>query len=301
MKYINGLVAILIAISFMACGQKEQKTESGISYTIVKEGNGRKPDAGGYWGINIAYFDHTGKQLFSSEDRGGTIEAPYQAPYPANGGLEECFNYVGEGDSAVFQVPADSLYKYTAGRMVPSDQAGTMMEVQIGVVVVYTRDEYIAKMEEDNKARADEEASMIEAYIAENNLNAQPTEEGVYIEILEPGTGEKPTAGQQVKVDYKGYVLDGTVFDTSIEEEAKAAGVFSPGRTYEPYGFSLVTGSVIQGWHIGVGNLAEGAKAKLIIPSRHAYGPQSRGPVIKPNSILVFDVELVEIVENEDN
>ena len=85
------------------------------------------------------------------------------------------------------------------------------------------------------------------------------------------------------------------------EEEAKAAGVYSPGRTYEPYGFTLVTGSVIQGWHIGVGQLAEGGKAKLIIPSRYAYGPQARGPVIKANSILVFDVELVEIVDDEGN
>ena len=301
MKYSNWILVGVMAISFFACAQQEQQTDSGITYTIVKQGSGTTPDIGGFWGINIAYFDHTGKKLFSSEDRGGTIETAYMAPYPANGGLEECFNYVGEGDSAVFQVPADSLYKYTAGRMAPEELVGTMMEVQIGVDAVYTRDEYLAKMEEANKARVEEELATIEAYIAENNIDAYATEEGVFVEIIEPGTGEKAQAGQQVKVAYKGYVLDGTVFDTSIEEEAKAAGVYNPGRAYEPYGFTMVTGSVIQGWHIGVGELAEGGKAKLIIPSRYAYGPQARGPVIKANSILVFDVELVEIVDDENN
>lgn len=291
----------LIAVGFMACSPKEQKTDSGITYTFVKKGTGETPDVGGYWGINIAYFDHTGKQLFSSAERGGTIETTYLAPYPTNGGLEECFNYVGEGDSAVFKVPADSLYLHTAGRMAPADQAGTMIEVRLGVAEVYSRAEYLAKMEENNKARVEEEVALIEAYIAENNINAQPTEEGVYIEIIEPGEGEKAQAGQQVKVDYKGYVLDGTVFDTSIEEEAKASGVYNPGRTYEPFGFTMVTGGVIQGWHIGLAQLAQGGKAKLIIPSRYAYGPQARGPVIKPNSILVFDVELVEIVDDESN
>lgn len=289
-----------MTVSIISCGQKEQKTDSGITYTVITKGSGETPDEGGYWGINIAYYDHTGKKLFASEDRGGTIETPYMAPYPANGGLEECFNYVGKGDSAVFQVPADSLYKYTAGRMTPPDMVGTMMEVQIGVASVYTRDEYLTKMEERDKARVDEEVALIEAYIEENNISAEPTEEGVYIEIIEPGTGEKAQAGQQVLVNYKGYVLDGTVFDTSIEEEAQAAGVYSPGRAYEPFGFTLVTGSVIQGWHIGIAELAEGGKAKLIIPSRFAYGPQARGPVIKPNSILVFDVELVDIVDDEN-
>lgn len=290
-----------MAISFLACSPKEQKTDSGITYTFITKGSGETPDMGGYWGINIAYFDHMGNQLFSSAERGGTIETAYLAPYPANGGLEECFNYIGEGDSAVFKVPADSLYKHTAGRMAPPDQAGTMMEVRIGVTNIYSRADYLAKMEEKDKARIDEEVTLIEAYIEENNIKAQPTEEGVYVEIIEPGAGEKAQAGQQVKVDYKGYVFDGTVFDTSIEEEAKAAGVYNPGRTYEPYGFTMVTGSVIQGWHIGLGQLAEGGKAKLIIPSRYAYGPQARGPVIQPNSILVFDVELVEIVDDESN
>jgi len=281
----------------VSCEQKEQVSESGITYTYIVKGSGEKPAPGGYWGLNVAYFDHTGEKMFASADQGGPIVTTFLGNYPTNGSIEECFNYLGTGDSAVFKISADSLYKYTAGRTVPADMAGTLIEVQIGVDAVYSREDYMTMLEEKNAARVEEEAKLIEAYAAENDINYEISDEGLYYEIIEPGDGELAQPGQTVKVAYKGYVLDGTVFDTSIEEEAKAAGVYNPNRQYEPYGFTLVTGSVIQGWHIGVAKLAEGGKAKLIIPSRLAYGPQSRGPVIKPNSVLVFDVELVEIEE----
>lgn len=301
MKYNSWLVAALIVVSFMACGQQEQVTDSGITYKYINKGSGNTPAPGGVWELNAAYFNHVGDTMFSTAQQGGPVVTQYMAPYPANGGLEECFNFVGEGDSAVFMVPADSLYKHTAGRMAPPDLVGTMIEVRLGVEAIYSMEEYTAKMEEKGKVRIEEEVALIEAYIAENNIDAEITEEGLYYQILEPGNGKKPESGQRVKVAYKGYILDGTVFDTSIEEEAKAAGTYNPGRPYEPYEFTLTTGSVIQGWHIGIAQLTEGAKAKLIIPSRYGYGPRGSGQVITPNSVLIFDVELAEIVEDEGN
>ena len=301
MKYSSWILAALVVVSFMACGQQEQKTDSGITYTYITKGSGEAPEMGGFWSLNVAYYDHTGKKMFASADQGGAITTPFQGAYPTNGSIEECFNYLGNGDSAVFMVPADSLYKYTAGRTAPPELVGTMLELQIGVEATYTRESYAAMIEEKTAERVAEEVELIEAYIAENNIDYGVTEEGLYYQIVEPGTGEKAQAGQNVKVHYKGYVLDGTVFDTSLEEAAKEANVYNPARPYEPYEFTLVTGSVIQGWHIGIGLLAEGGKAKLMIPSRYGYGPRSSGAVIKENSVLIFDVELVEIVDNEDN
>lgn len=301
MKYINWLIAVLVVVGFVACEEQEQVTDSGITYKYITKGSGDTPAPGGVWEINAAYYDHKGDTMFSSAKQGGPVVTQYMAPYPANGGLEECFNYVGNGDSAVFMVPADSLYKHTAGRMAPPDLVGTMIEVRLGVVAVYTMEEYTAMMEEKNKVRIDEEVALIEAYIAENKIEANITEEGLYYEILEEGTGRKPESGERVRVAYKGYLLDGTVFDTSIEEEAKLAGTYNPGRPYEPYEFTLVTGSVIQGWHIGIAQITEGTKARLIIPSRYGYGSRGSGAVIKPNSVLIFDVELVEIVDDESN
>jgi FKBP-type peptidyl-prolyl cis-trans isomerase len=91
--------------------------------------------------------------------------------------------------------------------------------------------------------------------------------------------------------------MDGTIFDTSIAEIAKSAGLYNPGRPYEPYQFPLGTGSVIKGWDIGIGLLRPGAKGVLYLPSSFAYGERGSGPTIPPNAILIFDVELVEIVK----
>lgn len=81
---------------------------------------------------------------------------------------------------------------------------------------------------------------------------------------------------------YKGTLLDGTPFDSSYDRG-------------EPIEFVLGQGMVIPGWEEGIAMMNEGGKAKLIIPSKLAYGPNQRGNVIKPYSTLVFEVELIEV------
>ena len=164
MKYSSWIFAALVVVSFISCSQQEQKTESGITYTYINKGSGETPEIGGYWSLNVAYYDHTGKKMFASADQGGAITTTYIGDYPSNGGIEECFNYLGSGDSAVFMVPADSLYKYTAGRSAPDDLIGTMLEVQIGVDATYTQESYVAMMEEKTSERVAEEVATIEAY-----------------------------------------------------------------------------------------------------------------------------------------
>ncbi|MEQ9007037.1 MAG: FKBP-type peptidyl-prolyl cis-trans isomerase, partial [Ekhidna sp.] len=94
-----------------------------------------------------------------------------------------------------------------------------------------------------------------------------------------------------------GKVISGEYFDTSIESVAKEQEIFREGRDYAPFSFSLGQGRVIKGWDEGIALLNEGAKATLYIPSPLGYGNRGSGPIIEPNSILIFDVELVEIVE----
>ena len=128
-------------------------------------------------------------------------------------------------------------------------------------------------------------------------MDVEVSEEGLYYDITQVGNGVKPQVGQTVKVAYTGFLMDGTVFDTSVEEDAKAANVFSPGRQYQPYAFTLGQGNVIRGWDIAIGLLSEGGKATIVVPSALAYGNRSMGALIKANTILVFTVELVDIVE----
>lgn len=103
-----------------------------------------------------------------------------------------------------------------------------------------------------------------------------------YFDLVE-GTGETPPAvTSTVKVHYSGYLVDGTKFDSSVDRGTPAA-------------FPL--NRVIKGWTEGVGSMKVGGKRKLIIPSGLGYGPQGRPPTIPGGAILIFDVELLEIVE----
>ncbi len=103
-----------------------------------------------------------------------------------------------------------------------------------------------------------------------------------YFDLVE-GTGETPPAvTSTVKVHYSGYLVDGTKFDSSVDKGTPA---------------SFPLNRVIKGWTEGVGSMKVGGKRKLIIPSSLGYGPQGRPPTIPGGAILIFDVELLEIVQ----
>jgi len=275
----------------------EMTTASGIKYNFIKHGDGRVPPDGGYWTMNIAYYNENGEKIFASTDQGGALPVLYYAKNMLkNASLEECFSLVGRGDTAVFYISADSLYKNSAGGATPPNLIGTKLRLSIGIENVFSAEEYLVYQEDLKKLQIAREKETIEAYLAEKGIVAKVTPEGLYYEITQTGNGEKPQVGQSVRVNYTGYLLDGTVFDTSDEATAKESNTYIAGRPYQPYQFILGTGAVIKGWDIGIGLLSTGGKAKLVIPSPLAYGNRSTGVLIKRNTPLVFTVELVEIV-----
>lgn len=125
---------------------------------------------------------------------------------------------------------------------------------------------------------ASSEATQIINYLSENNLSDQTieTESGLFYLIEEEGNGENPTSVSNVSVIYKGYFLNGQVFD----------------QTTAAISFNLQ--NVIAGWTEGITYFKEGGSGKLFIPSHLAYGPNGNS-AIPPNTILIFDVNLVSI------
>ena len=130
-------------------------------------------------------------------------------------------------------------------------------------------------------AKVNEEAG--KSYLEENGKRTEvvTTPSGLQYEVLEEGTGAQPSAGDQVKVHYTGRLIDGTVFDSSVERG-------------EPATFGVT--QVIPGWVEALQLMKAGSKWRLHIPSNLAYGPQGAGGVIGPNSTLIFDVELLEVI-----
>ena len=113
---------------------------------------------------------------------------------------------------------------------------------------------------------------------------AQKTESGLIYFELEPGTGASPKATDRVKVNYKGTLRDGTVFDSSYDRG-------------EPAEFPL--NRVIKCWTEGLQKMKVGGKARLVCPADIAYGERGAPPSIGPNATLVFEVELLDILEGE--
>ncbi len=105
------------------------------------------------------------------------------------------------------------------------------------------------------------------------------TESGLQYLVLKEGNGVKPGPEDAVTVHYTGRLIDGTVFDSSVERG-------------EPATFAV--GQVIPGWVEGLQLMSEGAAWRLFIPSNLAYGPHGTGP-IQPNSTLIFDVQLIKV------
>ena len=148
---------------------------------------------------------------------------------------------------------------------------------------------YFQKKQQEDMAKKQEEAKENkeagDKFLAENKTKdgVVTTESGLQYIVLKEGTGAKPTTASKVKVHYHGTLIDGTVFDSSVDRGT-------------PSEFGVT--QVIKGWTEGLQLMPVGSKYKFFIPSDLAYGANPRpGGVIKPNSTLIFDVELLEIVE----
>lgn len=146
-----------------------------------------------------------------------------------------------------------------------------------------TLQELQAMMKQKAQERADSMARAGKEWLEENKKKeaVQVTESGLQYEVIEKGEGEKPAATDKVRVHYRGSKLDGSVFDSSYERG-------------QPAEFKL--NQVIPGWTEGLQLMPMGSKYMLYIPPELGYGTQAP-PSIGPNQVLVFEVELLDILE----
>ena len=147
--------------------------------------------------------------------------------------------------------------------------------------------DYFAKQEQKINAQRAEQGKVHkeagEKYLAENakKEGVVTLPSGLQYQVLKEGNGKKPTAKDTVMCHYEGFLIDGTVFDSSVQRG-------------EPATFPLQ--QVIAGWTEGLQLMQEGAKYRFFIPYRLAYGEGGAGSSIPPFAALIFDVELIQVV-----
>jgi FKBP-type peptidyl-prolyl cis-trans isomerase FkpA len=307
-KMKKNLLLLVCVLAIVSCNNSKfpgyKDTDNGLAYKFyVQNGdaNAVKPKEGDVMTLSMSYKNSKDSVLFTTAQR-GPITVPLTKP-TFKGSLEEGFAMMAVGDSASFIVNADSLFikTFQQKELPPYIAKGSMVTFELKLVKIQSkedvqkeRDAMMAKQQVEMEKLKGEESVNREKYIADNKITAKPTASGlIYIEKVK-GKGKMAEKGKTVRVNYTGKLLDGTVFDTSYEEEAKKAGQVNPQRKYEPIEFAVGTGQVIPGWDEGLLLMKEGGKAQFIIPSAIAYGENGQGP-IRPYSTLVFDVELVEV------
>ena len=143
------------------------------------------------------------------------------------------------------------------------------------------------KVQEASRAAADkaaqENVKAGKAFLEENKAKegVQVTASGLQYKVLKEGSGKKPVSTDKVKVHYTGKLIDGNVFDSSVQRG-------------EPAVFGVT--QVIPGWVEGLQLMSVGSKYEFVIPSELAYGERGAGGAIPPCAVLVFEVELLEIM-----
>ena len=304
MKY-NTLLAILaISILTMACNE-ERTTKSGVKVKIVEKGDGPALKDSTILRLNMKYLNNNGNEQWNSAKAGGAVPLQYiKEIWDASGTMYEALEIMNVGDSATFEITTKDLYENTFKTGIPDSLDSTSNVTFYAKILsmmtteefqAFQKEEYEkaqakameeraaaqAKMLEEESETIKKDGETIDAYLAENNISAQTTDSGLRYVITQEGEGENATKGNQVSVHYNGTLLDGTKFDSSYDRGT-------------PFGFVLGQGRVIMGWDEGIALLNKGAKATLYIPSTLAYGKRATGS-IPANSILKFDVELVDI------
>ena len=247
-------------------------TESGLQYQILEEGpeGGASPAARDVVEVHYRGVLVDGEEFDSSYSRGQPAVFPLDRVIA---GWTEGLQLMSVGDKFRFFIPAELAYGKTGSR---SGAVGPNEALIFDVELLRIN---------PGAEEAEMALNRSQEFLAENaqKEGVVVTDSGLQYQILEEGPegGAQPTAADRVRVHYRGVLIDGKEFDSSIGGQ--------------PLEFQL--SGVIRGWTEGVQLMSEGDKFRFFIPPELAYGARGAGNVIGPNEALIFEVELLEVID----
>jgi len=268
-------------------------TASGIYVITQNPGAGRSIAKTDFVKINLIVSSIDGKKIFSTLDQNRPITFEFGKPFDTKG-FDEAIALMKKGSKATVVVPSAMGFgeqgkKDMNGKDIIAPFSPVVYDIEVLDLKTKAENEKAVKEEEAAKKKAASEAMskeplQIQQYIKENKVTAKPTASGLYYIEKVKGKGPLAKAGNKVKVHYTGKLMNGKVFDSSLDKKPAT-----------PFEFTLGQGQVIPGWDEGIMLMSAGGKATLIIPSKLAYGERGAGADIPAYSPLVFDVELISI------
>ena len=275
---------VLMLISSTAFGQQKiiyNKTATGLEYKIYSGGGKIKPKTGDLIKTILVYT--TAKDSVIYDSRISRPENIFELLAPTyKGSLEEGMLLMAVGDSAVFRVPADSIYTKTfKTKRPPFVKKGSKLIFKIKLLGIKSSDanrspEELVKELEELRVK---EPQLLADFIELNNITVPPTAIGLYYIEKEAGDGPLLDFGNKVKIKYNCTTLDGKVIDTQLTDGVE---------------IDLGTSKITKGMEEGLRLMKVGTKGTLIIPSDLAFGQRKIGTVM-PYTTLIYDIEIIEV------
>lgn len=310
MRISKVLLGMLLLVT--ACNQTKE-TPSGFQFKLAKEGEGKPANQSQLIVFNFKITDSNDSVWVDTYRRGFPefTALPDSSQVSEQDGISEMIGMLKKGDSAVFDISVKKLFSEMAKAAIPPGIDSTLdLTYAISVRDIIAKEqfeeyrgkietEYYAFQEKLEKEQLGKDTVAIDEYLKSKGINAIKHPSGIRYVITQQGDPSVATSGQTVLVNYAGYLMDGTYFDTNIKSLAQEKGLYDPMREaqmpYGPFEVSIDRSSVISGWHEALKQLGKGTKGTFYIPSSLAYGQRRMGDKIKENSNLVFDIEMVDI------
>jgi FKBP-type peptidyl-prolyl cis-trans isomerase FkpA len=306
--------ALICIVALSACTTPFKKAKDGTLYKVISTKKGPKIMTGNFMEMNVLakYKDSVlGSSVEDGMPQYGMYDtANFPVPY------KEIFKNIHVGDSIILKLSTDSILAKSQGQAAPFIKKGQFIYQYYTITNVFTTQAQvdsaqnthmkeakergykkqitqIEKMLGENKDQIAKDSKIIEDYLAKNNIKATKTKWGSYIVVQNEGTGATITNKEVATVNYTGHTLDsGKVFDSNIDPKFKHV---------QPYDVDMTTiggpTGVILGWTDVILQMKKGAKVTAYLPSTLGYGKGGRQPEIRPDEILVFDIELLNITD----
>jgi FKBP-type peptidyl-prolyl cis-trans isomerase FkpA len=296
------VIYLLIATAFLfsACKSSFKKGKGGVVYKVDRTGSGETIKQGQFLEF---HSKNTYRDSVLSDTR---LTMAQIQPFDSTQIPPDDYKILKDlrkGDKITYKISTDSAFK--GGQMAPWAKKGEYIITEISIINIHkTREEAQAayrvaalegqkkadaKLLVDKKGQLDKDEKIISEYLSKNNITTIKSPLGVHVQIITPGT-DKITDSSNVKINYTGQTFAGNVFDSNTDPKF---------GHMEPYIVSMGAPQVIKGWIESLNMLGKGAKAKIYVPSTLGYGEQGNGANIPPNENLIFDMEILDLISNQ--